>query len=127
MVWKNAANSLAKSASHRETTVSSMGAIVGRLVGALRRRGMKAEIARAAAARHLGITPRRVRSYLSGEVETVSAHEALAITEGWQKAVRAQMATLEAEIEAECAALMRLETRCESVSALLSAVGGSEP
>lgn len=57
----------------------------------------------------------------------MSAHEALAITEGWHRAARAQVASLEAEIEAERAALMKLETQCESVSALLSAAGGFDP
>lgn len=110
-------------ASERETIVSRMEGFVGTLVGAYRRRGMKAEHAREAAARHLHVSPRRVRSYLGGEVSTVPAHEALAIIEGYEKARR----TLAVEIEAEAQALKRLEERCESVKTLLSAVGSSTP
>ena len=111
-----------ESASERETIVSRMAGFVGTLVGVYRRRGMKAEHAREATARHLHVSLRRVRSYLGNEVQTVSAHEAIAIMSGFEKA----RVSLEAEINAERENLRRLQDRCASMSALLSAAGGSE-
>lgn len=93
-----------------------MARVVDVVVGAYRRRGMKAEHAREAAARHLRVSPRRVRAYLGGEVQSVPAHEAIAIMEGFARA----RAALETQIAAEREQLARLETRCEAVSSMLS-------
>lgn len=114
MVWKNLSTD-------RATVVDKMTGFVTALVAGYRRRGMKAEHARETVARHLRVSPRRVRSYLYNEVQSVPAHEAIAIAEGWARA----QAALEAEISHEREKLRGLKTQCEAVTALFSAHGDS--
>ena len=106
-------------ASRRVTNVADMQAIVSRTVNAFWRRGMKKEHAREAAAQTLGVTPRRVRSYLTDEVETVSEAEAARIADAWRRSQMASIEALEAEIAAARRNLEQMDTQCEHVSATL--------
>lgn len=108
-----------------ETVCAEMASIVRHAVNNQARRGAKMDEAHTVAARHLGMTPRRVRAYLYGEVYSVPAHEALSIVEGGRRAAEAQLTALNAEIAAEREQLERLKSRCEAVSAMFSAAGGS--
>lgn len=108
----------------RENVRDEMAAIVRRTVDPLRRGGMKTEQATEVAGRRLGISPRRVRAYLYGEVFSVPAHEAVGILDGWRRSQAARIEALEAEIEAERRNLEHMDARCRDVSAALAGAAG---
>jgi len=109
------------SVSERESVREQMAAIVRRTVEPMRRGGMKNEQAMEVAARKLGITPRRVKAYLYGEVHSVPAHEAAGIVAGWRRSSGARIEALQAEIAAEKSHLERMERQCADVSTMLRA------
>lgn len=103
----------------RESVRENMAVIVKRTVAAQRRAGMKGGEAMAVAARRLGITARRVKAYLYGEVHSVPAHEAAGIVEGWRRSSEARIEALQAEIAAEKSTLEKMERKCADVSTML--------
>lgn len=107
--------------STRESVREGMAFIVKRTVAAQRRIGMKGDEAMAVAARRLGISARRVKAYLYGEVHTVPAHEAAGIVAGWRRSSEARIEALQAEIAAEQSNLEQMERQCADVSTLLRA------
>lgn len=93
-----------------ELTIAELRGIVARAVEPHRDRGMKA--AWHAAARQLGITARRVRAYLAGEVRSVTAWEAEQL-----RAREAEILALEEQ---------RTAARLAAVRARLAAIRGDD-
>lgn len=104
------AASVAMSATAADLTIAELRGIVARAVEPHRDRGLKH--AWHMAARQLGITARRVRAYLAGEVRSVTAWEA------------AQIRAREAEILAQEEA--RMAARLAAVRARLAAIRGDD-
>lgn len=81
------------------SAAASTGAYVRSVVGDLRRSGLKSADAVQEAARRLGISDRRVRSYLYGEVVAVLAEEYLSVRERFAQHLDHEAARLSTQAE----------------------------
>ena len=88
----------ASAMSDASAVIGECGAIMRDLVAPVRAEQGSAKAAWHAVARRLGMKPRRVRSYLNGEVRAVQAWEADRLREAWQRARTDRIARLEAEL-----------------------------